>query len=335
MSATLITVKPSELEVALEDCLKATPPLVPCVWGEPGLGKSAIFRQVTERNGYSFKDLRAILLDPTDITGLPYVENGRTRHAAPRMLPGKGEGKVFILWDEPNRAQTLTQNALFQVVHDNAAGEHELYEESAQGMACNYETDGGGVSKMPLALCNRVVHYHLVCDYKDWSKWAVRNNVHEFVLAYIRSAPDALHEFTKDAKQFPSPRAWEKLSNLLHGRPSKDMYLKHFTGIVGNGRGTEFDAFMKMTGDLPNIIEIFNNPHGARIPKQSSANFAVATALARHATPDNFDAAVIYLNRLQPEYATCGIRDSVTRTPDLLNTTAFINWSAEHEDFVV
>ena len=44
------------------------------IWGAPGIGKSSLVRQTGEKLDLPVTDLRASLLDPTDLRGIPAVE---------------------------------------------------------------------------------------------------------------------------------------------------------------------------------------------------------------------------------------------------------------------
>ena len=43
------------------------------LWGAPGVGKSQIVAQVAESRGVALRDIRAVLLDPVDLGGLPRI----------------------------------------------------------------------------------------------------------------------------------------------------------------------------------------------------------------------------------------------------------------------
>ncbi len=69
--------KPSSLTQALLGLIPQQLPLH--IWGPPGVGKSKVIAQAASRLGLEMIDLRAVLLDPVDLRGLPKVENGRTQ----------------------------------------------------------------------------------------------------------------------------------------------------------------------------------------------------------------------------------------------------------------
>ncbi len=48
------------------------------LWGPPGIGKSQVVRQCAEDLGLQLIDLRAVLLDPVDLRGLPRITSEGT-----------------------------------------------------------------------------------------------------------------------------------------------------------------------------------------------------------------------------------------------------------------
>ncbi len=43
------------------------------LWGAPGVGKSQVVAQVAEERNLALRDIRAVLLDPVDLRGLPRI----------------------------------------------------------------------------------------------------------------------------------------------------------------------------------------------------------------------------------------------------------------------
>ena len=43
------------------------------IWGSPGTGKSSVVNQLATELGIALRDIRALLLDPVDLRGLPFV----------------------------------------------------------------------------------------------------------------------------------------------------------------------------------------------------------------------------------------------------------------------
>ncbi len=80
------TLRPSELSSVLELLVEARQPVI--VWGPPGAAKSQIAQQVAAATNREYVDVRALLLDPVDLRGIPWRDSDdRTRWAPPTFLP--------------------------------------------------------------------------------------------------------------------------------------------------------------------------------------------------------------------------------------------------------
>lgn len=323
--------KPSHLAQALEICLRANQPA--CIWGAPGIGKSDIVAQVAASTGRQLRDVRAVLLDPVDLRGLPHVNgDGRSHWAIPEFLPRDGAGVLFL--DELNRAPNLVQNGCFQLVLDRRLGEYQLPPDWRVVAACNRESDGGGVTRMSSALCNRFVHLESEPDLDDWGKWAVSHGIEPAVIAFLRFRPELLHKFDRTEKAFPSPRSWEFVSTITAQNPGKDVELSIFEGTVGHGAAIEYAAFLGLFRSLPSIDAILLNPDKADVPKDAGTLWAVAAALARRASDQNFRRVITYLDRMPQEYAVLTVKDAVHRDSGLTSTPEFTAWAVAHADVV-
>ena len=64
--------RPSEVTKALTALLPTRRPLY--LWGPPGAGKSSLVRQAATTLGLALADIRATLLDPVDLRGLPRLD---------------------------------------------------------------------------------------------------------------------------------------------------------------------------------------------------------------------------------------------------------------------
>jgi MoxR-like ATPase len=50
------------------------------IWGSPGIGKSSVLHQLAVELGIALRDIRALLLDPVDLRGLPFIgKDGRSQ----------------------------------------------------------------------------------------------------------------------------------------------------------------------------------------------------------------------------------------------------------------
>lgn len=79
---------PSQIFSALHTLLSAHQPVF--LWGAPGVGKSQVVAKVAADRGMALRDIRAVLLDPVDLRGLPRLENGTRGVVSARFSSGTG-----------------------------------------------------------------------------------------------------------------------------------------------------------------------------------------------------------------------------------------------------
>ena len=99
--------KPSDIVKALHLLLDIQQPVF--LWGPPGVGKSQVVAEVARARGMELCDVRAVLLDPVDLRGLPRVtEKGLAQWCPPAFLPPEGSlGRGVVFLDELNAATPL------------------------------------------------------------------------------------------------------------------------------------------------------------------------------------------------------------------------------------
>lgn len=319
--------KASAITEALKSLIAAKRPVF--LWGPPGVGKSSIVAQVAAAKNLCLKDLRALLLDPVDIRGLPHLgSDGRATWAVPDFLPSDGAGLLFL--DELNAAPSMVQAAFYQLILDRKLGEYTLPDDWVIVAAGNRDSDRATTSRMPSPLRNRFVHLTFEVDSADWSNWAISNKIWPEVIAFIRFRPELLNQFDKDAFAFPTPRSWEFLSKILDSAPDPSIEHEMFAGTVGDGAATEFSAFLRMFRELPSIDAILMSPTTERVPEDPGAQYAVASALARCASDLNFDRICLYLDRMPTEFRVLTVRDAMLREPAIKHTAGFTKWAVQN-----
>jgi len=328
----MIELKPSQLKQALITNILVDQPV--CTWGPPGIGKSDIHRQVAAELGYRYLDIRAVLHDVTDFTGVPFrTEDGYTDFAPSNMWPKENDPPTLINLDELTRATPSVQSALFQLVLDRQVGNFRLAPQHRITTSNNRETDGGGVNRMVAALANRFEHLNLVVDAADWSKWAQSSGIQPVVIGYIGFRPEHLHQFDAKAHAFPTPRSWSFVSKVFGQNPDPQIEHALVAGAVGEAAAVEFRGFAKAYRDLAGLPdEVVKNPTTAPVPAGVATRFALAAALSRKADDTNLAPIVQYMNRMEQEYAVFAVQGAVTRDPKLAHTSTYVLWASAHNN---
>lgn len=326
------TLPPTELASTLAMLVEVRQPCI--VWGPPGCAKSQIAQQVASDAGREYVDVRALLLDPVDLRGIPWRdERDRTRWAPPAFLPPTDDtGRWLINLEELPSAVPMVQAALYQLVLDRKVGEYEL-PEGASLIACgNRESDRGVVHRMPTPLASRFVHLEIRVDAVDWCAWGAANGIAPEVLFFVQLRPELLHDFDPQSKEkaFACPRTWEFVSNIVQRRnglePAAERAL--FRGAVGEAAAVEFAAFLKVWRELPHPRAVLDDPTNAQVPENASALLALCGSLYRMASDVNLDAIVTYAMRLRREVGEFLVGSCIRRESALQHSPAFIRWAA-------
>ena len=319
--------KPSEVASALGvliDTKRAA-----FIWGPPGVGKSDIVGQVAAGLGRKLVDIRAVLLDPVDLRGLPRLsDEGLTEWCAPNFLPTEGEGILFL--DELNAAPQAVQTACYQLVLDRCLGDYRLPDGWAVLAAGNRETDRANAGRMPSALANRFAHISFDVDIDDWCAWAFNAGVRPEIIAFLRFRQELLHDFNADQKAFPTPRSWKIVSDVMTAVPDGSIERELYAGVVGEGAAAELMSFLQVYRDLPSPDAIILDPVGSAVPEGIATLYAIATVLARKAAPENFDSIATYAARLPAEYSVFLVKSALIRRPDCQHTEGFTRWAAKN-----
>ena len=326
------SLRPSELAATLALLVEARQPCI--VWGPPGCAKSQIARQVAAEANRQYVDIRALLLDPVDLRGIPWRDSAdRTRWAPPAFLPPSDDpGRWLINLEELPSAVPMVQAALYQLVLDRSCGEYDL-PDGASLIACgNRDSDRGVTHRMPTPLASRFVHLEIRVDTDDWCAWGATNNIAPEVLFFIQMRPELLHQFDPQSREkaFPCPRTWEFTSNIVHHRKDLDTTVERalFRGTVGEAAAVEFSAFLQIWRELPHPRTIIDDPANAAIPDNASTLIALCGSLYRLANDVNLDAIVTYATRLRRELGEFLVGSCTRRNPDLQHTPAYIRWAA-------
>lgn len=330
---TSVSVKPSLAIAILKSGLDVNVPMF--LWGPPGIGKSQIVAQVAADLNLPLIDVRAVLLDPVDLRGVPSVENGTTRWNPPNFLPSEGEGVLFL--DELSQAPESVQSSLLQLVLDRKLGEYSLPDGWRILAAGNRVTDGTFSRKISKALGSRfATHLELAADLDEWCAWAMNNEVPSEIVGFLRLRPDLLHHFDPKAQgnSFPCPRVWANIGQFL-GKLPVEAELPFFAGALGFGAAAEFTSFLQTYRELPDIESIMVNPDKSEVPEEPSILYALCGAMSRKITVDNASPAFRYMRRLPAEFQVVWLRDALQAQPRLATSKEFTSWAKDNGDLLL
>ena len=317
--------RPTELVRALAALIPTRRPVY--LWGPPGVGKSSLVRQAADAQKLALIDIRATLLDPVDLRGLPTVYEDVAVWCPPAFLPTQGSGLLFL--DELAQAPPLVQAACLQLTLDRRLGEYELPDGWTVVAASNRSEDRAGTHRLISPLLNRFVHLDLEVSADDWQAWAVTAGIAAEVRAFLRFRPGLLFQFKAEAnsRAFPTPRSWAFVSDVLKSTPAELLH-QVVAGCVGDGPAAEFAGFLQLYRELPDVDACLTSPATAPVPREPAVLYALVGALVercRHAGAPlaNF---VAYATRLPDEFAMLAVRDALALNPKLAALPAVQQW---------
>ena len=243
------------------------------LWGPPGIGKSSVVNKVSKDRSLDLIDLRLSQLAPTDIRGLPFIEDGLARFAPPSFLPRGGEGILFV--DEFNMASPSMMSIAQQLILDRRVGDYVVPDGWFIIGAGNRAEDRAAVSQMPAPVANRFIHYNVESDLASFKEYAIRKGLNEQIISFLNFRPQLLFDFNKNATAWPSPRSWEFANTLL------DIDLE-IDAAVGQGASAEFYAYQSIYSRLPDVDAILSG-QSVEVPHEPSLMYAVCGALVSRA----------------------------------------------------
>jgi hypothetical protein len=257
------------------------------LWGPPGVGKSDMVREVAEKHQAPVIDIRLSQMEPSDLRGIPFRDNGRVEWAIPSLLPDqKRHGNQGILFlDEITSAPPTVSAAAYQLILDRRLGEYQVPQGWAIFAAGNRQGDRGVTYSMPAPLANRFSHFEVETNLDDWVAWAYRNQIDERIIAFLRFRPELLFDFdpAHNPVAFPSPRSWEFAHRALQKFiDHPQLLLGALQACVGPAAGVELHAFVSSLDKMPDLDAILRGEE-VTMPNEIDLQYALASALVGRA----------------------------------------------------
>ena len=250
-------------------------------------------KTVSLKDCYIFADSRLSQKDPSDINGLPSMNDKNHVEWFPTLLfsvLSEPEADGMLFFDEIPQAIPSVQNAAYQLIQDRCCGEIAFSPNITVIAAGNRLMDGGNQFQIPPALANRFTHVELLSPtIDDWSVWAIEHGVDSRIVSFLRFKPsDLMDDLTTVRKNksmaWASPRTWEKASlmikDIAHNSANVNRVYRKVAMAVGVARAVEFRGFIKSAMTL-DIKDILANPKQIEA-FDISLRWALISALAEH-----------------------------------------------------
>ena len=335
-----------------EETARAIPPTM--IWGAPGVGKSSAIRELAQKLGIGFIDVRLAQREPVDMRGLPVPDGEQVRWLVSSEWPRDPDSKGIIIFDELTAADKTLQVAAYEFILDRRLGDLYKVPKNWYIVAAGNRTEDRAVAcSMSSALANRFLHVEVVPQLKDFLAYGESHGMHPVVLSFLRFRPKLLFSQKLENLQrgWPSPRSWERVSTMLKiadqtGNKRSLQYI--LPGLVGMGAATEFlgyynDLFMQEANR--DIKERLINGDTLPLPEAADQAYALCEAVALFITREKEPALqfAMFNNFLansfdwSSDYAAMvlngiikGTFRSDRRRAILLSTQALSQWIAKH-----
>lgn len=348
----VIEVNLSQAKDLIQDCGRAqhTCNLV----SSPGVGKSAIAKEIASEWKLKVIDIRLTEYDPTELNGYPFILNPndppdrvKAGHVPMVTFPTEhdpvpeGYRGWMIILDEFPSAPLAVQAAAYKITLDRMVGSHRLHKNCIIITAGNKVTDKAIVNRLSTAQQSRFSTLMIKVCHKTWQEWAERPDATRWgpidhrVRSFLRWKPDLLHDFNPNHADltFPCPRTWHFTSNLAQANKWEHIEyskLPLLAGTVGHGAARQFHSFCEVYKDLPTIRAIIADPIGVPLPDEISVYHAAAGLVGHHISKDNAKPLFQFLNRIPADLQTVTLRNAIKRNDELRAVPELLQWAAKN-----
>lgn len=220
------------------------------ITSKPGIAKSAIAREIADKMGFRYMDIRLSMVDETDVGLYPDVSSidgiKCLDFVVPRWAIEANKQPTIIHFEELNRAQLQVRNAALQILLERQIGTDFKFNDTVLMMSSGNlgDEDGTDVEEFDNALNNRLIHFSHTLGADEWIDGFAKENCHHLITSYIKAYPEKLYQNpTENTKAYATPRSWRFLSDFILKNFGKDAGPKDFLpslqevahGYIGNG----------------------------------------------------------------------------------------------------
>jgi hypothetical protein len=284
--------------------------------GKPGTGKSYAVADVCAEMGWDLISLCAPLQSPVKVGGYPRppsVEGGDASHC---LFDGiarafRANKPTVLLWDDLGMAGGETLKAIVEIVQFGRIDGRVLPDCVVQCALTNDVGQGCIDQSLNEALKTRwetIVNVESHVD--DTVVYGMARQWPSDELAFLRNAPDALHDWKPSKTMQPggaTPRGWDYVGQWINDGVDDPEVI---AGCVGKDRATQYLAFRDLRKELPDVDEVLLNPERSPVPENPSARLLISMALASKMTAGNFGQCLTYLKRLPKMLRVFAIKDA-------------------------
>ena len=323
-----MALNPTQLRViaaALNADLGAEGGVPVLIWGDPGIGKTALVGHMFTGSGYDVQTIVGSCREPSDFAGIPFRGDDGTTYLAPPQWAARANAapKALVVLDELSSSTPAVMAAQMRVVNERYAGDFKIGPD-VRFIACANDPEiAANGFDLPAPLSNRFLHIDASPSLEDWSMGMTAgwDSVTPDIGDLVRVTPDASRKASKrsvvatflkrfptlfsccptdpssQGRPWPSPRTWDMLSAVLAHLADDDenAILVAANGLVGAGAGAQFTAWVR-ENDLPDPETVLADPGSydwadPRLDRTFAVLSGVAAVVAARCTQARWDQA--------------------------------------------
>ncbi len=202
------------------------------LYGPPGIGKTAVMEQIANDLNIGLVSYSMTHHTRQSAIGLPFIakktfdekEYSVSEYTMSEILAsvynyieitGKKEGILFL--DEINCVSETLAPSMLRFLQYKTFGSHEVPKGWIVVTAGNPPEYNKSVREYDIATLDRIKKIDVEASYDVWKEYAVNNNVHPAIIAFLDIKKDCFYsiENTPAAKCFVTARGWEDLSRIM------------------------------------------------------------------------------------------------------------------------
>ena len=325
-----------------------------CALSTPGLGKSSAALQHCQElskeldSPVGLIEIRGASSNPAELATVKYVSGDMVKDADQDWVPTNQKVKDglvpkhgYIFCDELTASPGMVQSTLQRLFLDRKLGNLDIADGWMVTAAGNRAKDKSASKDLSRAFANRCIMVTVDPDPDVFFDWGLKNSIDHRVLAFVRFRPSCVNDGLEIKRleniAFCSPRSLHMASDSLKAKTKLPEALQHevMTGILGDGVGNEFNGFLRIMNDLPDLDKILKDPKNYPVPTKIDVAWATIGALSNRVNKKNMQAIMQYFVRLSTELSVVAIKDLAKIERDIFTTPEFVKWSSSNIKFAV
>lgn len=330
--------------------------------GEPGVGKTAMYERIVERTGF-----RGVYIDTPNTElgdiGIP-MPNHETKTTA--LYPNDhwgfhtGEPLVIFIDEFTKPSSQAVQNMLHPLLNERRIGGFKQHTDTIVITAGNNTTDGVGdllkahsinrLTIVPIQKPHAGFNADGSVDDDSWGMWALKNDIAEEVVAWVKAYPHALASYKEGnqdenpyifnpkqhQRSYVSPRSLARASNIIKGRNrlTRNALITALSGTIGESAARDMVAYVEVSDSLPTWQEIIDDPKGAKLPSSPAALNIMAFGALQRIDRSTIGPWFEYLRRtpkeLQSVFCLSGSKHP-EKKKIMMTSGSFVTWMRDNQ----